>query len=62
MDNEEKVKRIKELVFKNRERYNVKLKDKWVTKEQGNTIMRYVKDNLHMSITSLEVKIGLIKN
>jgi len=62
MDNEEKMKRIKELVFKNRERYNVKLEGKWVTNEQGNTIMRYVKDNLHMSITSLEVKIGLIKN
>ncbi len=61
MDNKEKYDKIKDLVFKNRIINNVVMNDKWVTKEQGNTIMRYVKDNLHMSITSLYVKVGLIK-
>jgi len=61
MDNEEKLKRMKDLIFKNRIINNVMKDDKWVTKEQGNTIMRYVRDNLNMSITSLEVKVGLIK-
>lgn len=62
MDNEEKIRKLNELVFKNREKNRVKFDDKWVTKEQGNTIMRYVRDSLNMSITSLEVKVGLMKN
>lgn len=47
MNSEDKIKRVKELLFKKREFHQIKQKDKWVTKEQGNTLLRYAKDNLN---------------
>jgi len=35
MNSEDKIKRVKELLFKKREFHQIKQNDKWVTKEQG---------------------------